>query len=92
MNRLGIIAFGILLLLAPTSQSLAAENGTTGSGRMNDVQIKQKLEAEGYTNVRIKEHEKKHVDVTATKHGKSQRLAVDPKTGQIAPHPEADDD
>lgn len=85
MNRITISALSVLLLLGPTSQSLAA-------GSMSDVQIKQKLEAEGYGNVVIKEHEKDHVDVTASKNGRSQRLAVNPRTGQIVPDTDKDND
>jgi hypothetical protein len=62
----------------------AGNQATNGSGAttMSDAQIKQKLESEGYGNVQIKEHEKNHVDVTATKNGKTERLAVNPQTGQ----------
>lgn len=61
-----------------------------GQGAMTDAQIQQKLQSQGYTNVQVTKHEKGHVDVTATKNGKAEKLAVNPQTG--APTPDTDDD
>lgn len=58
---------------------------------MTDAQVRQKLEAQGYTNVRITEHDKSHIDVTAAKNGKSEKLAVDPGSGQVMPDTDKDD-
>lgn len=58
---------------------------------MTDAQVRQKLEAQGYTNVRITEHDKSHIDVIAAKNGKSEKLAVDPRSGQVTPDTDKDD-
>jgi peptidase YpeB-like protein len=50
---------------------------------MSDAQIQQNLQGQGYTNIKIGEHDKGHVDVTATKKGKVEKLAVDPQTGAV---------
>jgi hypothetical protein len=57
---------------------------------MTDAQIRQKLESEGYTDVRIREYGKTYVEVTAAKNGKPEKLAVDPQSGQVMP--DRDDD
>ena len=58
---------------------------------MTDEQIRQSLESQGYTNVRITEHGKTHVDATAMKDGKQAKLAVNPQTGQVSPDNDKDD-
>lgn len=52
---------------------------------MTDAQVRQKLEAQGYTNVQIRERDKGHIDVTAAKNGKSEKLAINPQSGQVTP-------
>ena len=59
---------------------------------VSDQQIRQTLESQGYSNIRISRHEKSHVDVTGTKGGKVEKLAVNPKTGQISPDTDNDKD
>jgi hypothetical protein len=58
---------------------------------MTDAQVRQKLEGQGYTNVRITEHDKSHIDVIAVRNGKSEKLAVDPQSGQVTPDTDKDD-
>jgi Peptidase propeptide and YPEB domain len=58
---------------------------------MTDAQVRQKLEAQGYTNVQIKERDKGHIDVTAARNGKSEKLAVNPQSGQVMPDTDNDD-
>ena len=57
---------------------------------MTDAQIQEKLKADGYTNVQITEHDKDHVDVKATKNGKTEKLAVNPQTGAVTPDTDND--
>lgn len=93
MKRLAATTVGVLMLLGTASLALAAEKQSTsgaGASTMSDSQIKQKLESEGYSNVQIKEHDKGHVDVTATKNGKTEKLAVNPQTGQAMPDTDKD--
>ena len=49
---------------------------------MSDAQITQRLESQGYSNVKVTAHDKGHVDVTASKNGQNQKLAINPQTGQ----------
>jgi hypothetical protein len=58
--------------------------------KMTDAQIQEKLKADGYTNVQITEHDKDHVDVKATKNGKTEKLAVNPQTGAVTPDTDND--
>jgi hypothetical protein len=59
---------------------------------MTDTQVRQKLEAEGYTDVRIGERDKGYIEVTAAKDGKTEKLAVNPQSGQVTPNTKSDDD
>ena len=90
-----LLGFAFLALSAGTAlaagdQSAGAATNVQATG-MTDAQIRQKLEAEGYTNVRITGHDKGHVDVTAAQGGKSTKLAVNPQSGQVAPDTDNDD-
>jgi hypothetical protein len=58
---------------------------------MTDAQIRQKVESEGYTNVRITDHDKNHVDVSAAEGGKTAKLVVNPPSGQVTPDTDKDD-
>ncbi len=82
MMKLLITALTVVCLAASSSLSLAA---------MTDTQIQQKLQGQGYTNVQIREHDKDHVDVTATKNGKVEKLAVDPQSGAVKADTDNDD-
>ena len=94
--KLSSAALYVTLLAALPGLAFAAD--TAGGGRatrvqatpMTDAQIQKKLTADGYTNVQITEHDKNHVDVKATKNGKTEKLAVDPKTGAATPDTDND--
>ena len=58
---------------------------------MTDAQVRQKLEAQGYTNVQIKERDKGHIDVTAARNDRSEKLAVNPQSGQVTSDTDNDD-
>jgi hypothetical protein len=90
--RSSATTLGAAILLGSTGLALAGGNPDAApavvkvqAAAMSDAQIKQKLESEGYANVRITEHDKDHVDATATKNGKPEKLAVNPQTGQVMP-------
>lgn len=85
MTKISTMTFAILLGTLPGLTLAAGE-------RMTDAQIQQKLQAEGYTNIRITEHAKDHVDVQATKNGQAEKLAVNPKTGAVQPDEDNDND
>ena len=79
------------LLISGAAMAQGTSSGATGqSGTMSDSQIRQKLESQGYSNVKITDHDKNHVDVTASKNGQSQKLAVNPRTGQASPDTDKD--
>jgi hypothetical protein len=96
--RFSVTVLGVALLVGSAGIAIAAQdNQTAGSSatnvqatRMTDAQVRQKLEAEGYTNVQIKDHDKTHIDVTAAKNGKPAKLAVNPQSGQITPDTDND--
>ena len=82
----------LTLLAASSGLACAAETAdpaglatTVQAARMTDAQIQQKLKADGYTNVQVTDHDKDHIDVKATKNGKTEKLAVNPVTGALMP-------
>jgi hypothetical protein len=83
MKPIAAAAAGAAILLLTSTAALA---------QLSDVDIKAAVEAKGYTNVKITDHDKDHVDVTATKDGKTVKLAVDPQTGQVRPDTDKDHD
>jgi Peptidase propeptide and YPEB domain len=82
MMKISMATLAAVLLAASQGLALAAGD------KMTDAQIQQKLQSEGYTNVQITEHAKDHVDVKATKNGKTEKLAVNRETGTV----KSDDD
>ena len=70
-------------LIAILSAALLVGSTGLSFAAMSDAQIQQNLQGQGYTNIKIGEHDKGHVDVTATKNGKVEKLAVDPQTGAV---------
>ena len=109
MNRIVLAAYaGALMLVgagtgtavAATSQwtltgaTAQAESTRSGASMMSDAEIKQKLQAEGYANVQLGEHERGKVDATATKNGQPVDLEIDVQSGAVSQHieKEGDDD
>lgn len=86
MKGVFVPAFGLMLWIGSTGLAFAQAN------TMSDDQIKKTVESQGYTDVRVTGHDKDHVDVKATKNGKTEKLAVDPKTGQTRPDTDEDHD
>jgi len=87
----------LTLIAATTGLAFAAETSdpaglatTVQATRMTDAQIQQKLKADGYTNVQVTDHDKDHIDVRATKNGKTEKLAVNPQTGAVTPDEDKD--
>jgi len=77
------------LLAGPTLAQAPPISGTPHAA-LTDSQIKQHLEQQGYSNVVVRDHAKGHVDVTAMKGGKNEKLEVNPATGQA--NPDTDND
>jgi hypothetical protein len=65
-------------------------NRRRSTGSTRPAQIQQKLKADGYTNVQVTDHDKDHIDVKATKNGKTEKLAVNPATGAVTPDDDKD--
>ncbi len=80
------------LLGAALMSALIAAPGVAFAQQVSDAQIKQNLESQGYSNIQISRHEASHVDVTASKNGKTEKLAVNPKTGQVPMDTDKDED
>jgi len=89
-NHLWLTTLASLLAAPVMAQQAVPPVAGTPHAALTDVQIKQHLEQQGYTNVTVGQHSKGHVDVTAMKGGKNQKLEVDPATGQA--RPETDND
>jgi hypothetical protein len=89
-----IRTLAVVLSLAGAGALALPASAQTASGKkaMSDADITRMLESKGYSDVRITDHEKSHVDVTAMKGGKSVRLAVDSATGHIKPDTDKDKD
>jgi hypothetical protein len=85
MVKLSAFTFGTILLAGMPGLGMAQTP-------MTDAQIQQKLQSEGYSNVKITEHAKSHIDVTATKDGKTEKLAVNRTTGAVTQDNDKDDD
>ncbi len=64
----------------------------TAAAALTPDQVKARLDAAGYSNVRIVRREGDHFDAKATKDGKEVSLDVDAKTGAIAPETEGKDE
>lgn len=62
----------------------ATANTDANSAAMTNDEVKQKIEAAGYTDVSHIRKEKDHFDARAKKDGKTVRLDVDPKTGDVS--------
>jgi hypothetical protein len=78
--------------LALTAETKAtAELVTTVQGtRMTDAQVRQKLKADGYTDIQITARDRDHVEVRATKNGNTEKLAINAITGAVMPDNEND--
>jgi hypothetical protein len=85
MKKFAVIMATIGIILVP---GLAFSQ----SAPPTDSQITQSLESQGYSNIQISRHERSHIDVRATKSGKTERLAVNPQTGQISADTDKDED
>jgi hypothetical protein len=107
MKRINITAFSAALVLAAagagnalaaTSQSTStgtiaqSESTRSGASMMSDTEIKQKLQAEGYSNVQLGKHEGDSIDVTATKNGQRVELHVDAQSGTVGQDTEKEKD
>jgi CheY-like chemotaxis protein len=64
-----------------------------GDQPVTEVQIREKLQADGYTNIQVMRSDG-YFEVTAAKDGKPAALAVDAATGRLANEPfrDADED
>jgi hypothetical protein len=58
------------------------------AGEMTNAQVQQKLQAEGYTDIHITGRSYGDVNVTATKDGTAEKLAVKPQSGEGMPAPD----
>jgi hypothetical protein len=62
--------------------------GGTGLGALTPTPASIRATA---SNIQIRQRDKDHVDVTATKNGKVEKLAVDPQSGAVKPDTDNDD-
>ena len=97
--KIASATFCLTVLAGVPGVALATEAGGTAglattvqATAMTDGQIRQKLQADGYTNVQVTDHDKDHIDVKATKNGKTEKLAINPQTGAAMPDTDNDND
>jgi hypothetical protein len=69
---------------APTQSGASEESGAS---TMSDAQIRQQLEAQGYTVQSLK-HERDYVEAKVIKGGQLTELRVDPQSGTMSKAPE----
>ena len=79
------LAAGQATSTAPNTQT--GVSGESSASTMSDAQIRQKLEAQGYSVQSLK-HEENYVEAKVTKGGQSGELRVDPQSGAISQAPE----
>jgi len=80
------------IITAAAGAAILFLTSTAALAQLSDVDIKAAVQAKGYQNPQITDHDKDHVDVTATKDGKKVKLAVDPQTGAVKPDTDKDRD
>lgn len=69
---------------APTQSTASSTTASTTTGEaLTDNQITQKLEGQGYTNVKVTSHATTSDQVMASKGGRQLTLAVNPMSGQV---------
>jgi hypothetical protein len=73
--------FGQTIHMGPDTP-VSSDVMTQAKVPMRDDQIKQVLAARGYSDIKVGDHGKDHVDVTALKNGRPETLTVDPHTGE----------
>ena len=103
MKRIAVIALSTVAVpaavaatttFAGTSEltTAQAEGPRSGASSMSDAEIRQKLQAAGYANVQLGEHERGKVDATATKDGQQVELEIDAQSGAVSQHTEKEKD
>jgi hypothetical protein len=103
MKRIAVIALSAVPVLAAavagTTPAAAgqltiaqAESARSGASMISDAEIKQKLQAAGYTNVQIGEYERGKIGATATKDGQAVELEIDAQSGAVSQHIEKEKD
>lgn len=78
--------------ITPIAFASAMAIGTAFAADLTAADVKTKLEAAGYSDVREVRREHGHFDAEATKDGKEVHLDVDAKTGAIKPETEGDEE
>ena len=97
--KIASATFCLTVLAGVSSLAFATEAvGTAGlattvqATAMTDAQIQRRLQANGYTNVQVTDHDKDHIDVRATNDGKTEKLGINSQTGAAMPDTDDDDD
>jgi hypothetical protein len=95
MKKRLVVASGLvgLTLIGAASFYAAAElpkdNFNLGSGPVTEQEIRDKLAAAGFSNIRITS--RNFFDAAATRDGRALQLAIDPQSGKVI-HAGTDDD
>jgi hypothetical protein len=96
-RTLAWVAGGTFFLVAATGLAMVmaeTEKGSPfipGDQPVSEAQIRQKLEAEGWSNVQIV-REGRYFDAMATKEGQTSKFDVDSQTGRLHVGEDDDDD
>ena len=98
MSRLATTVFAAAFFIGSAAMAVAAgtQSGTStgpagqssgtpqsGASTMSDAQIRQQLQAQGYTVQSLK-HERNYVEAKVAKGGQTAELRIDPQTGAVS--------
>jgi pyruvate/oxaloacetate carboxyltransferase len=82
MTKLATMTAVIALLAGAAFAQTSTTSPSTGSTQMSEAQIKQKLQQEGYSNVKLQRESQPEYTGTATKNGKTVHIEVE-ANGQV---------
>ncbi len=97
MNRVLVWTIGVVAAAAITGFVVVMAEPRTGpvfiagDKPVTEQQIRQKLEAEGWTNIQVS-REGRYFEAVASKDGRSSKVDVDAQTGRLRPADDDDDD
>jgi hypothetical protein len=97
MKRIAVLAVGCGLLLGATGLVIATaerQEGPVfipGGGPVSEDQIRQKLQADGWSDIAII-REGRYFETVASKNGQRAKIAVDAQTGRLRADDDDDDD
>ena len=87
----GAVVFGAAGGLIATSEPRRGEGFIAGDRPVTEDQVRQKLQSDGYSNIRIT-RQGGYFEATGSKDGQTARILVDSQTGRLAGGRDENDD